>query len=373
MNRIIVVGGGYAGVSLLDKLKDNPQVELVLIDKSKKHILQTHIHKYLSGYYDEDDITFNLEKYCEKNGIEFICDKVIDIRYDQDSLIAESGQIYFYDYIVVSTGSKSIFPNQIENVNKYTKDIKDINNLNYYRDKFFKMIESKEKNSILVVGGGVSGLQIACEYAYHINKNGLNKNIEVTIVEGMSTLLPGMNKYLIQKARQRCEELGVKLILNLFASKIYEDRLILSNGDEVPYDMLLFVIGAIGNPINSVDEKIKLNKREQIVVDNYYKIGGFDNAFAMGDIVEANDIKAQSPQAPTAQGARMQAELIAKNIFRSINYDPLLINNISNKGILIDLGGPNCAIGSLFNFNISGKPALWLKKLIYSLHAKKFN
>lgn len=373
--KIIIIGGGYAGVSLLHKLKKENNLELILIDKSQKHLLQTHLHKYLSGHYTKDDVTFNHEKYCKENNIAFICDEVSLINYKKNYVITRENHLHHYDYLVVATGSISIFPKQIENVLEYTKDIKRIDNLDYYRSKFFNLLDSTPQNrSILVVGGGVSGLQIACEYAYTIRKKGLNsQNIEVSIVEGMETLLPGLDPFLIQKAEQRCEELGIKVINKFFASKIYEDKIVLSNGDELSYDMLLFVIGAIGNSIANHNENVSQNPRNQLIVDDYYRITPYSNVFAIGDIVQAKDMKTNDFQAPTAQASRMQAELTATNILKSINGDTLISNNISNKGILIDLGGPNCAVGRLLNLNLWGKPALWVKKLIYSLHAKKFN
>ncbi len=373
--RVIIIGGGYAGVSLIHKLKNYNNLEILLIDKSQQHLLQTHIHKYLSGYYTESDITFNHEKYCKQNGVEFICGEVISINYENNYIITRDNQLHNYDYVVVATGSISIFPRQIENIIEYTKDIKDINNLNYYRNKFLKILESNPLNkSLVVVGGGVSGLQIACEYAYTIQKKGFSKdNIQITIIEGMDTLLPGMDQFLINKAHERCKELDINVITKLFASKILEEKILLSNGAEVRYDMLIFVIGAIGNSILNIDRKIEQNQKNQIIVDEYYRVSPYKNAFAIGDIVQANDVKSKLYQAPTAQGARMQAEFIADNIINEIKDKPLIKNNISNKGILIDLGGPNCAVGRLFNFNISGKLALWFKKLIYSLHSKKFN
>ena len=51
--KIVIVGGGYAGVSHLHKLKGNNNLEVILIDTSQKHLLQTHIHKYLSGHYSK--------------------------------------------------------------------------------------------------------------------------------------------------------------------------------------------------------------------------------------------------------------------------------------------------------------------------------
>ena len=137
--------------------------------------------------------------------------------------------------------------------------------------------------------------------------------------------------------------------------------------------MLLFVIGAIGNDIQNNDDRVQVNQRHQLIVDKYYRVKPYDNVFAIGDIVQAMDIKTESFQAPTAQAARMQAELTAKNILNDMEDKKLIQNNISNKGILIDLGGSSCAIGRLFNINLWGKPALWFKKLIYSLHTQKFN
>ncbi len=373
--RVVIIGGGYAGVSLLHKLKNERNIELILIDKSQSHLLQTHLHKYISGHYSLDDITFNHEKYCKENSIEFICEEVSSINYKDNYVISRENLLYHYDYLVIATGSVSVFPSQIKNVIEYTKDIKRIDNLDYYRSKFQKLLDSSPHNSsILVVGGGVSGLQIACEMAYTIKAKGLTKdNIQVTLVEGMDTILPGMDPFLIEKSIQRCEELDIKIINNLFASKILEDSIILSNKEEVPYDILLFVIGAIGNNIANHDKKVEENPRNQLIVDDYYKVNPYDNVFAIGDIVQAIDTNTNDFQAPTAQASRMQAELTAKNIIRDINGDTLIINNISNKGILIDLGGPNCAIGRLLNINLSGRIALWVKKLIYSLHTKKFN
>lgn len=372
--KVIIIGGGYAGVSLLHKLKSEKTLELVLIDKEPTHLLQTHIHKYLSGYYKKDDITFNHKHYCDINNISFICNEIININYSKNNLTTKDNKSISYDYLVIATGSISMFPKQITNVQEFTKDIKNIKNLDYYKNQFLEIIDSKPlKKNIVVVGGGVSGLQIACEYAYTLQKKGLSQhNIQVSIVEGMDTLLPGMDPFLIKKAEQRCEELGIRVIKKNFASVILKDKVILSNNQEVLYDMLLFVIGASGNLIPN-NNKIVSTPRNQLVVDEFYRLNPYNNVFAIGDIVEAKDIKTNTFQAPTAQAARMQAELTARNIINDVKDLDLISNNISNKGILIDLGGPNCAIGKLFSFNLSGKLALWAKKLIYFLHSQKFN
>lgn len=372
---ILVIGGGYGGISLIDKLKKYDNLQITLIEKSPNHLLQTHIHKYISGYYEKEDITFDLKEYSNKNDIEFVCDEVFSINAEKKYLLTREGHLFHYDYLVIATGANSFFPRQIKNILTYTRDIKNIDNLDYYRSQFNKLIYSKPINkSIVVVGGGVSGVQIACELASKIKKQGMNKeNIKVTLVEGMPSILPGLDNFLIRKAQDRCVELDIEVITNLFASEIFNDKLILSNNQEISYDMLLFVIGTIGNLIENVPEKISINPKKQFKVDKYYNVDSYKNIFAIGDISEAEDIKTRKAQTPTAQSARMQAELVAKNLIRDINDKSPIGNNISNKGIFIDLGGTNNVVGRLYNFNLSGKIALFLKKLIYSLHSIKFN
>lgn len=369
--RILIIGGGYSGVSLIDKLKKFDELEIILIDKSDSHLLQTHIHKYLSGHYKKEDILFDYDKFCKKNSLKFIKDEVKNINYDENYVSTKSNLLISYDYIIIATGSLSIFPNQIKNVRKYTKDIKNIDNLDFYRDKFHKLMNTNPKNkNILVVGGGVSGVQIACELAYTLRENNLNKyNIQVTIVEGMNTILPGMDEILIKKAENRCRDLGINIITNLFASEVLEDKLTLSNNISLDYDLLIFVVGVIGNNIE--ENNVDLNQRNQIVIDEYYNVSGFKNAYCIGDIAQAIDVNTKFYQTPTAQGARMQAELIAKNILNSIKGKKLYKNNISNKGIFIDLGGPSYAIGKIFSINLWNKLALIFKKTIYALHSLK--
>ncbi|WP_331775223.1 NAD(P)/FAD-dependent oxidoreductase [Sulfurospirillum sp. 1612] len=373
--KIIVIGGGYAGISLLHELKGHNNLTLTLIDKAPHHLMQTHIHKYLSGYYNRSELLYDYRTYCEKNGIEFIQDEVTHIAFNEQFIQTKNSQRYDYDVVVIATGSCSFFPSQIKNVTQFTKDIKAIEHLDFYRKAFLDLLHSEPKNRhIVVVGGGVSGLQIACEYAHTIQSHDLTpQNIDVTLVEGLDTILPNMDPFLIEKSRLRCEQLGIKIITKRFASELDENKIILSDGSAIDYDLLIFVIGVIGNAIEKTSDGITPNPRNQYIVDEYYQIPSYPNAYAIGDVVQARDVKTNNFQAPTAQAARMQALLVSKNILKRLEHKTGTKNNISNKGIFIDLGGTNCAIGKLFSINLSGKIALFMKKLIYALHIRKLN
>ncbi len=373
--KIIVIGGGYAGISLLHKLKKQKNLSLTLIDKAPHHLMQTHIHKYLSGYYDRSDILYDYGTYCEKNGIIFIQDEVTQIAFSKQYVQTKSSHQYDYDFVVIATGSCSFFPSQIKNVTQFTKDIKAIENLDFYREAFLNLLQSEPKNRhIVVVGGGVSGLQIACEYAQTIKSHDLTtEEIDVTLVEGLDTILPNMDPFLIEKSRQRCEQLSIQIITKRFASQLDEDKIILSDGSAIAYNLLIFVIGVMGNAIQQASDGTTPNSRNQYIVDDYYQIPSHPNAYAIGDVVQARDVKTDNFQAPTAQAARMQALFVSKNILKRLQHKTCIKNNIFNKGIFIDLGGTNSAIGKLFSINLSGKIALFMKKIIYTLHIRKLN
>ncbi len=370
---VIVVGGGYAGLSFIHNLKKNSYVKLILIDKQKHHLLQTHIHKYLSGYYNSSELLVSYDGYCKNNNIQFICDEVVKTDFKKNKLFTASSE-FSYDYLIMAQGAVSFFPKQIKNLAKYSKDVKILEELDYYREKFLKICDEarKENKSITIIGGGISGLQIACEYVTSLRKKNLQDRVKVTIIEGMKTLLPGMHKNLIKAAKKRCKELNIDVKLGAFVVEIDKKTIVLSNGETLYYDLNLSLIGIECKVIEDENnDLIKRNTRNQIIVDDYYKITPYKNAFALGDVAQAIDIKSKHFQLPTAQAARLQAELTAKNISRDIDKKILIKNNIYNRGILIDLSDSK-VIGRIINTPISGWLANKLKKFVYKGHLKKF-
>lgn len=372
---VLVIGGGYAGISLLNRLKKYKNFNLTLIDKTKTHLLQTHLHKYVSGYYDLSRIAFDHEQYCRANGISFFHDEINSVNYSENYATSKEGKIYRYDYLVIVTGSRSIFPHQIQNIMEHARDIKDLENLDFYRNKFLKLLNSNPQNvSIVVVGGGLSGVQVACELSYVARKKELSKDaLQVTIVEAQETILPELDNSLIEEVEKRCKELDVAILTNSPVAKVFDDRVVLANGDEIGSDITLFLIGYLGNNIANNSLDLEETKTHQIVVDEYYRVGVHQNAFAIGDVCLALDKKTNEPQAATAQNARMQADLVAKNIVRDTKQETLEKNNVSNKGVLIDLGGPFCATGKLFGVKLYRNVAAFVKKIVYLLHTQKFN
>ena len=370
--RVLVIGAGYAGITLVNKLKDEESLEITLINESSYHLHQTDIHKYISGKKEFEDIAFDLYEYAKINSINFIKARVEDILFDKKEVLFENEGTRKYDYLVIAIGSKSFFPKQIENINEYAQDIKNINILKKKKEEFLKLVASNKTNkNIAIIGGGLSGVEIALEFAQVLKEKNINEDeCKVSLIEQFPQILPNMNSFLVDKTTARCDELNIKRYHDAFVSKVENDKLYLSDGNEIEFDMSLFLIGVSSEELIK-DEKVKTNIKNQFVVDEFLRLENHKNVFVIGDICETKD-KNGNYNLPTAQMAKLQAGLTSKNILNTIQNKSLIKNKLETKGVMIDLA-KNKAVGLVQGLKIKGCLAYFLKRFVSNNHTNIFN
>jgi len=370
--RLVIIGGGYAGTSLVHRLKDYADLEIILINKTPYHLVQTDIHKYLSDEMDFSQITHDLEEFSRKNNSAFICEEVQDIIFDEKKVALNNGEFIAYDYLTIASGSISMFPKQIKNIDAYAQDIKDIATLKDYKEKFLNLIQAKKFNkNVVIVGGGLSGVEIALEMSKKLkSKNILPNECQINLIEQLPNVLPNMNPFLVNNTTKACDDLKVKRYHGAFVSEVKDNTVFLSDGTQIEFDLIFFVIGVTSEKLAS-HEGIDINIKNQIVVDDYLRIKNYKEVFAIGDIAQTID-KNGNFVLPTAQMAKMHGKLTAKNIINSLENMPLVKNELETKGLMIDLSGIN-AVGLFLNLKIKGYVAYILKRVVSKFHTRIFN
>ena len=370
--RLVIIGGGYAGTSLVHRLKDYADLEIILINKTPYHLVQTDIHKYLSDEMDFSQITHDLEEFSRKNNSAFICEEVQDIIFDEKKVALNNGEFIAYDYLTIASGSISMFPKQIKNIDAYAQDIKDIATLKDYKEKFLNLIQAKKFNkNVVIVGGGLSGVEIALEMSKKLkSKNILPNECQINLIEQLPNVLPNMNPFLVNNTTKACDDLKVKRYHGAFVSEVKDNTVFLSDGTQIEFDLIFFVIGVTSEKLAS-HEGIDINIKNQIVVDDYLRIKNYEEVFAIGDIAQTID-KNGNFVLPTAQMAKMHGKLTAKNIINSLENMPLVKNELETKGLMIDLSGIN-AVGLFLNLKIKGYVAYILKRVVSKFHTRIFN
>lgn len=350
---IVIIGGGYSGISLVEKISNNKDFEVTLINKNLYHLHQTDIHKYISGQCELEDISFNLEIYCKNIKINFIEAFVEDIEFKSKRVILNNNKNIKYDYLVIATGSASFFPKQIKNIQEYAADIKELNMLKEQRAKFLELLDSKEQGkNIAIIGGGLSGVEIALEFANVIKKRALsNKDCQISLIEQFPNVLPNMNSFLVNQTKKACDKLNIKRYHGAFVNEVKDKKIYLSDSTEIPFDMVLFLIGVSSEKLSN-DESAQTNIKNQFVVDEYLRLANHEEVFVMGDVAETKD-KNGNYVLPTAQIAKLHANIVAENLLNSIEGNLLIKNKSQTKGVMVDLANKN-TVGIVLGIKVKG-------------------
>ena len=229
---LLIIGGGYAGTQLVSQLKNT--FNITLVDENTFHIEQTEIHRYIGSKISLGKLAFPYEKFAKKNLIQFVNARVDNIDFENNRAYFEDTTLLSYDYVVLATGSKTFFPKQIKNLDLFKKDIKSINVIKQFKEDFSTLLTSTFNNkNIVIAGGGLSGVEIAIELAQKVKQSGLSsKDIKVIIVEQQNTILPGSDKFLIQKTKKVLDELDVECVHGQFITEVEMNKIILTNKKE---------------------------------------------------------------------------------------------------------------------------------------------
>ena len=383
MEKVVIIGGGYAGIYALRELAKNKNIQITLIDKHTFHNLQPEVYDLIANKSNIADVTIDLTTLCmglNHDYLEYKNLKVRNIDKDAQKIYTEEQEIVAYDYLVLAAGTRTFFPPQIPGLNN-AHDIKKLHWAMYFKqnfeDQLFKKIRDEAKacadTHIVVVGAGLSGVEIAAEMAYNSNKffqrgNFACDNLKISLISSSDTILPGLSQSLINISHQRLRALGIKIITNTKLTGLEDGYANLSNGTKIPHSFLIFTGGVEASKIKGLED-IKTNGRGQIIVNNYLQVPDNKNIFAIGDFAEIKNVQGEL-MPPNVTIARISGINAGKNILSMIADRGLIHNKPKLDGILIALGGKYAA-GDLFGVvNVKGRIAYEIKKYVFSSYRK---
>ena len=363
--KIVIIGGGYAGISLIYRLKK--EFNITLIDETKAHVEQTEIHRYLGDKISLDELIYPYNSFINDHLVFINAHaKLIDFKNNR---VLYDDNFVEYDYLIISTGSKTMFPKQIKNIDQCSKDIKNIETIKNFKNEFELLLNSDIiSKEIVIAGAGLSGVEIAIELALKAKKDNPSAKINITIVEKEPNILPGSHKYLIKKTEKALDNLNIKSIHGEFIVAIKENKIVLSNKKELDFNLSLFLLGVVSEELKN-EQNIELNIKNQYIVNDYFQIENFKNAFCLGDMAQTLTPKGDY-NLPTAQMATAQAELLSKNIIRLERDELLVKNTLELNGVMIDIGDKS-AVCMIYGFKFSGIFAYWLKRVTSFIHKKR--
>ncbi len=340
IKRILILGGGYAGVGVLNKIQktfeSDVDVNIELVSESNFFLHTPMLPEMATGTIEPRHIATPIRRFCKR--ARFHQAKVVDISLDSKQVTIqrmsnESQIILSYDYLVLAIGSKTnLFGNS--NIEKNSLTIKSLDDAIIIRNHIISMLEDADQETdpslqqklmtFVVVGGGFAGVETVGELNDFIRestgkfyRNISQDNIKIILVSAGDKILPEIGN-LGEYSKQALQKAGVTIYTNTRLDDISNDIAVLNNGEKIS---TMTVIWAGGNTVDDVIQKIDAEHHQsgRLVVNRQLKLEDHPEVFALGDCAFSVDPRSGKPYPPTAQHAIRQAKTVAKNLEHKIN------------------------------------------------------
>lgn len=373
--RIVVLGGGYAGLMTVTKLQRKLNVEeaeIILVNKHDYHYETTWLHETSAGTIQRNAASYCIKNILNNKKVTFVKATAQKVDEKNKKVILSTGEIS-YDYLVIALGGESETFG-IKGLREHAYFLESLNASVQIKEQletqFAQAKLNKEKTiTITVCGAGFTGIEFLGEVTSRIKelseKYEIEENrVKVMCIEAQSTILPGFEESLITYAKNFLTKRGVTFHLGTSVKECTEEGLIITNKEEtilIPSSMIIWTAGIRGNRLM---ERSELNStRGRIEVDENLMLPQNDHLFIIGDCSIVINEKTNLPYPPTAQIALQQGIACANNIVALIRNQPMSKFVPSIKGMVCSLGNRN-GVGVVYNIPIKGLVASFMKKVI---------
>jgi NADH dehydrogenase len=419
--RILILGGGFAGVEVLRRLQSkfqtNVGIEITMVSKDNYMLFTPMLHEVASGMIETRHIVTPIRAFCNRSRFYSAIVEDIDLKnkrviirssattplgntdrstVEYDILELKNTRSLYYDYLVIALGSETKFFG-MSDVQQNAFTMKSLNDAINLRNHIVYLLEQSDQLpsndattdtssnntykdlqkrllTFVIVGGGFAGVETAGEindfikdsakdYYHNIDSN----NIRTIIIQSGNRLLPEMSEELAEFALQKLRNSGVEVILNTRVVGATANSVKLSNGTIIPTKTLIWSGGVSPNTLIT-NLTCEHDKSGRIVVDKYLEVPQFKGVYALGDCAYITDPYTRKPCPPTAQHAIREGAVVAKNIISTIADERRLDDreafNYKTKGMMASIG-KRTGIGNLLGIEVQGFLAWWIWRNYY--------
>ena len=349
--RVVIVGAGFGGLELAKRIAKY-DLQVVLIDKNNFHQFQPLYYQVATAGLEPSSIAFPLRKMFQSKRNVFIrVTEVQSIDYQGNKIHTDLGYCW-YDYLVVAMGADTNYYGN-QKIAQFAIPMKTVSEALYLRNSIFEDYEKaltsnnedeqQSYTDIVIVGGGPTGVELAGALAemkkyilpkdYHeLN----NRTVDIYLIQSSDVLLKGMSEKAAQAAEGFLTTLNVIIKKNTRVTDYDGEVVTMNDGKTIHSKKVIWAAGIRGNALAGLPEGVVM-KDGRIMCDNFNKINGLDNVFAIGDIayMEEKEYKGH-PQ--VAQVAIQQAKQLAANFRNILTNDPLEPFHYRDLGSMATIG-----------------------------------
>ncbi|WP_332452893.1 NAD(P)/FAD-dependent oxidoreductase [Chryseobacterium aquaticum] len=326
--KIIIIGGGFAGLQLAKTL-NNKNKKVIVLDKVNHHMFQPLFYQVACGRIEPSNISFPFRKiFQQSRNTQFRLTEVKEIVPSQNKVITDEAE-FTYDKLIIATGCKTNFFGNKEMESKAfgMKNTQEaIGIRNHVLMTFEKLILEKSRSddgnwNIVIVGSGPTGVELAGAFS-EMKKDILPRDypymnfnqLKIILVSSTEKPLAVMSPEAQEKSEKYLKELGVDFMSGEIVTDYDGDKVQLKSGKQIPSNNVIWAAGVVGNVIDGFpSEKLVRNR---YIVDRFNKIKGYDNIYAVGDIAYMETPKYPQGHPQVANVAINQAKNLGRNFLK---------------------------------------------------------
>ncbi len=370
---IVVAGAGFGGLACVAKLKNLP-VRITLVDRHNYHLFQPLLYQIATAALSPADVATPIRGLFRNDGnvrvllgeVSSVDSKTKTLTYGQNSLD--------YDHLVLATGASHSYFGKDEWA-PYAPGLKTIEDGVSVRAHVLRAFERAESSNdpervkrlltFVIVGAGPTGVELAgaiAELAHQGLKDEFSRidpaQAQIILVQSGDRILPAFPEDLSAHAAASLGNLGVDIRLKSRVTDIAADRVKIGDDVEIATETVLWAAGVIASPAGKWLDA-ETDRAGRVAVDDYLRIAGHENVFAIGDTAGSNAWEG-NPVPGLAPAAKQAGVYVANYIQKQLLDDKQIAPfQYKHQGSLATIGRKS-AVADFGFMKLHGALAWWL-------------
>ena len=275
-SRVVIIGGNFAGLVAASRLSCDHDVTVV--DPRADFEWTPNIHELLSGVKDREAVVLPRAECVNRYGHTFIQDLVTGIDRDSNTVMTETGHVLPYDACLVAAGSvRTTFG--VEGADEHALGFRTVDDAERIAARLDTLATRKRPASVVIVGGGVSGVEAVGEI---LRRRGQGDAFNIHIVEIESDILDRQLDGLARDAAQRFADYPVTVHTNAVVKAVRARSVLLAGGETLTADLCIWSAG-MTLPGFLRDAGLKQVGDQWLPVGETLRSDYADNIFVAGD------------------------------------------------------------------------------------------
>ena len=384
LHRIVVVGGGAAGIELVTRLGDRlgrrSRASVALVECARTHLWKPLLHAVAAGSLDPSEYEVSYLAQAHWHGFRYRFGEMIGLdragkevrlaaTFDDEGRQITPERSIGYDTLVIAIGSVT---NDFgtPGVAKHAVPLETPAQAERFNRRLFNACLRAQTQTepvrpgqlhVAIIGAGATGTELAAELLRTIHEvvgSGLDRidpqrDVRVVLIEGAPRILPGLPERISQAAHRLLDQMGVEVRTGARVKEVTADGLELADGSFISSELIVWAAGVKAPEVLQRLEGLETNRINQLVVESTLQTTRDPDIFAIGDCSACPRPGSSTPVPPRAQAAHQQASHMVRQIKRRLRGKPLKPYVYHDFGSLVSLGKWS-TVGNLMGF-LSGR------------------